>query len=108
MQIIFANATHGWAVSSRKEWSVITTTGGHMTFPEVFINLGFGLGSFSLISAFGLFVINRLQKKQIQYLKNARPPLSSCPRCGQHIIGQTKFCGTCGAPLPNYQNNQAK
>ena len=51
LKIAFANETHGWAVSSRKDRSYITTTGGFHPLSETTINFGV-----FLITIFGMLL----------------------------------------------------
>ena len=108
-RIAFANDTNGWAVSSRRELSWVTTVGGIKSTSENVCNQIFGIFTLggAAIMALPLIIYyqkrkkNRILfqgKKELSILNTARKG-KTCPVCGTSIPVGSNFCITCGLKL---------
>lgn len=102
-RITFANETHGWAVSSRKDRSYTTSVGGVPAIDENLLNLGASICIFLGVSfpVFIVVVLMLIQQNATQ--KRGLNTLSStvCPNCGCQILPRAKFCVNCGESMSN-------
>lgn len=105
-RIAFANETHGWAVSSRKERSYTTSIGGVLAIDENLLNLGASACIFIGITIPVLIVVALIQSQRHK-AQQWRSVLTNqlCPRCGGQILPKAKFCPNCGEIVHNEHSN---
>jgi len=103
-RIAFANATHGWAITSRKDKSLITSVGGAPQVSENLLNFRVGVVTLSGVSVSALIIgvlIYIREKRALVRWKDTGFAII-CPACGKrNFPHKSDFCIFCGKKLPN-------